>query len=78
MYFFHKMDYRYLSKLSVFLLILAALLLPITLFLGTSLNQASRWLTLPVLNISFQTSDFAKLALIMYLARSLSKMQKTL
>ncbi len=76
MYFFHKMDYRYLSKLSVFLLILAALLLPITLFLGTSLNQASRWLTLPVLNISFQTSDFAKLALIMYLARSLSKMQK--
>ena len=76
MYGFHRLDYRYLSKLSVLLLILAILLLPITLVLGTNLNQASRWLTLPVLNISFQTSDFAKLALIMYMARSLSKMQK--
>ena len=71
MYIFHRLDYRYLSKLSVLLLILAILLLPITLVLGTNLNQASRWLTLPVLNISFQTSDFAKLALIMYMARSL-------
>lgn len=76
MYIFHRLDYRYLSKLSILLLILAILLLPITLVLGTNLNQASRWLTLPVLNISFQTSDFAKLALIMYMARSLSKMQK--
>ena len=45
------------------------------MFMGTSLNQASRWLTLPVVGISFQTSDLAKLALIMYVARLLSKKQ---
>jgi cell division protein FtsW len=43
--------------------------------MGTHINQASRWLTLPVVGISFQTSDLAKLALIMYLARILSKKQ---
>jgi cell division protein FtsW len=42
---------------------------------GTNLNEASRWLTLPVININFQTSDFAKLALIIYVARMLSKKQ---
>jgi cell division protein FtsW len=45
-----------------------------TLFSG-EVNEASRWLTLPVINISFQTSDLAKLALIMYLARLLAKKQ---
>jgi cell division protein FtsW len=42
--------------------------------IGTN-YQASRWLTLPGINVSFQTSDFAKLALIMYLSRVLSKKQ---
>jgi cell division protein FtsW len=50
-------------------------LLLITLFVGTNLNSASRWLTLPGLNSTFQTSDLAKLALIMYVARMLSRKQ---
>jgi cell division protein FtsW len=47
----------------------------LTLILGTSLNSASRWLTLPGIGLTVQTSDFAKLALIMYVARMLSQKQ---
>ncbi|HIF15223.1 MAG TPA: cell division protein FtsW [Bacteroidetes bacterium] len=76
MYVFHHWDYRYLSKISVAMLLITIPLLLFTLILGTSLNQASRWLTLPILNISFQTSDLAKLSLLMYLSRNLSRIQK--
>jgi len=76
MYAFHRWDYRYLSKISVAMLLITIPLLLFTLILGTSLNQASRWLTLPILNISFQTSDLAKLSLLMYLSRNLSRIQK--
>jgi len=50
-------------------------LLLVTLLVGTNLNQASRWLSLPGINTTFQTSDLAKLALIMYVARVLSRRQ---
>ena len=76
MYIFHTWDYRYFSKISVVMLLITIPLLLFTLMLGTSLNQASRWLTLPMLNISFQTSDLAKLSLLMYLSRNLSRIQK--
>jgi len=44
----------------------------LTLAMGESVNMAKRWLTLPGLGLSIQTSDFAKLALVMYIARILS------
>ena len=50
-------------------------LLLLTLFTGTNVNEASRWLTIPIINLTFQSSDFAKLALIIYVARLLSKKQ---
>jgi cell division protein FtsW len=43
-----------------------------TLFFGTAINSGSRWIRLPVVNLTFQTSDLAKLALFMFLARLLS------
>ncbi len=67
--------YTLYSRISQIALLLAIPLLGVTLAMGTNLNEASRWLTLPVINLSFQTSDFAKLALIMYVARTLSKKQ---
>lgn len=67
--------YTLYSRISQIALLLAIPLLGLTLVMGTNLNEASRWLTLPVINLSFQTSDFAKLALIMYVARTLSKKQ---
>ncbi|MFC2110964.1 FtsW/RodA/SpoVE family cell cycle protein [Bacteroidota bacterium] len=75
MYLAHLVRYTLFSRISQIALIIAIPLLFITLVSGTSVNEASRWLTLPVINITFQTSDLAKLALIMYVARLLSKKQ---
>ncbi|MGC9373971.1 MAG: FtsW/RodA/SpoVE family cell cycle protein [Bacteroidales bacterium] len=74
-YITHLIPYKFYSKLSQLFLYLAIFLLAITLIMGTSLNQATRWLTLPGLGFTIQTSDFAKLALIMYIARILSMRQ---
>ncbi len=74
-YITHLIPYKYYSRLSQLFLYLSIFLLAITLIMGTSLNQATRWLTLPGLGLTIQTSDFAKLALIMYIARILSLRQ---
>jgi len=74
-YITHLIPYKYYSRLSQLFLYLSIFLLAITLIMGTSLNQATRWLTLPGLGFTIQTSDFAKLALIMYIARVLSLRQ---
>ncbi|MFM7217156.1 MAG: FtsW/RodA/SpoVE family cell cycle protein [Bacteroidota bacterium] len=76
MYVAHRIRYTVYSKVSFLALIITLPLLALTLALGTNLNEASRWLTLPGTNITFQTSDFAKLALVMYVARMLSKKQE--
>jgi cell division protein FtsW len=75
MFFAHKIKYTYYSRLSQLAVIIAVPLLFLTLVMGTSINDANRWITLPVVNLSFQSSDFAKLALIMYIARMLTKKQ---
>ncbi|TXK44473.1 cell division protein FtsW [Pontibacter qinzhouensis] len=74
----HKINYRYYSKLSLLALILSVPLLIITYFYGSNINEASRWLTIPVIKQTFQPSDLAKLALISYLASMLSKRQDKL
>lgn len=75
MYIVHLVNYRYFSRLSQILYYLSIVLLIVTMFFGTNINDAGRWITLPGINLTFQTSDLAKLALIMYLARMLSKRQ---
>lgn len=75
MYVAHLVKYTYYSRISQLAMIVAVPLLMFTLFTGTNVNEASRWLTLPVINLTFQSSDFAKLALIIYVARLLSKKQ---
>lgn len=78
MFLAHRIKYTYYSRISQLALLIAIPMLAITLVSGTSINEASRWLTLPIINISFQSSDFAKLAIIMYLARLLTKKQETI
>jgi len=75
-YVVHLIPYKYFSRLSQLFLILSIPLLVFTLFFGTSLNQAARWLTVPGLGFTIQPSDLAKLALILYLARTLSQKQE--
>lgn len=75
MYLAHKVKYTVFSKLSVIGMIITVPLLIITLIMGANLNSATRWLMIPGLGISFQTSDLAKLILVTYVARMLVKNQ---
>lgn len=72
-YLTHLIPYRYFSRLSQFLVIFVIPLLIATLIIGEDVNQASR--RLAVFGLTFQTSDLAKLALIMFVARMLSQKQ---
>lgn len=76
MYLSHKLDYRYYAGISKLLMVITIPLLLYTLIFGNEVNDASRWLTIPVINQTFQTSDLAKLALITFLARMLSRKQE--
>ncbi|MBK5280036.1 MAG: FtsW/RodA/SpoVE family cell cycle protein [Bacteroidia bacterium] len=78
MWFAHKIDYRYYSKISRLALWVSVPLLIYTFTNGTSINDAARWITVPFFNTSFQPSDFASLALIINLASMLSKKQQSI
>ncbi len=74
-YFAHRINYTFYSKVAQILFILSIPLLVYTLFFGVRMNEGSRWIRLPFINMTMQTSDLAKLALFMYLARLISKRQ---
>ena len=78
MFSIQKVRYQYFARLSVIGLLIVIPLLILTLFMGTNLNEASRWLTVPIVNVSFQTSDLAKLVLIVFTARMIAKRQDTI
>lgn len=77
-YFSHRVNYTVYSKAARILFLLSVPLLIYTLFFGVTLNEGSRWIRLPIINLTFQTSDLAKLALFMYLSRLLSKKQEVI
>jgi cell division protein FtsW len=74
-YFLHKVNYKLYSQIARFLFLVSIPLLVYTLFFGVRLNEGSRWIRLPIIQMTIQTSDLAKLALFMYLSRLLSKKQ---
>lgn len=78
MFITHRIRYIYFSRISQIMLILAVPLLLYTLARGSNLNDASRWIPIPGTGLTFQSSDFAKLALIMYIARVVSNKQSEL
>ncbi|MCK6640184.1 MAG: FtsW/RodA/SpoVE family cell cycle protein [Bacteroidia bacterium] len=75
MYVTHRVKYTYFSRISQIMLIISVPLLMYTLLRGANLNEASRWISIPGIGLTFQTSDFAKLSLIMYMARVLTQKQ---
>ena len=77
-FFVHLVPYRVFSRVSVVALYLAIPLLVLTLVVGKNINEATRWLQIPGTGLSFQTSDFAKIALVMYLAKVLSVNQNNI
>ncbi|WP_291727376.1 FtsW/RodA/SpoVE family cell cycle protein [Bernardetia sp.] len=74
----HRIDYRYYSRLSRLALLISVPLLILTWLFGTTINEASRGIMIPFINQSFQTSDFATLALIANVASMLSKRQQSI
>ncbi|MCC6599633.1 MAG: FtsW/RodA/SpoVE family cell cycle protein [Crocinitomicaceae bacterium] len=78
MYVVHKIHFRYFSKLSQLLIWVAAGLLLFTLLFGSNYNSADRWIKIPGLDLTFQTSDFAKVVLMVYLARMLNQKRELL
>lgn len=75
MYVAYKLHYMQYSKLAPLLLIVACFLLLYTLGFGTEVNQAKRWITIPWIDKTIQTSDFAKPVLIIWVARALAVKQ---
>ncbi|MBA2330789.1 MAG: FtsW/RodA/SpoVE family cell cycle protein [Flavisolibacter sp.] len=77
-YFAHLVNYTLYSRIAKLLFLLSIPLLLYTLFFGVTLNEGSRWIKLPIINMTMQTSDLAKLALFMFLARLLCRKQNVI
>ncbi len=77
-YFAHRINYAIYSRVALVLFLISIPLLIYTLLFGVQLNAGSRWIKLPVINMTFQTSDLAKLALFMYMSRQLSRKQNVI
>jgi len=78
MYVVHLVNFKYLSKLANSVYVLAVVLLILTLVFGPEMNNAKRWLSIPFVNLTVQTSDFAKIALVLWLAKELHMRRKYL
>ncbi len=74
-YAVHKIPYRYFSGGSVLFLPIVFFLLIFTLAQGTTIGgaYASRWISIPIIGVGFQTSTLAGLVLMVYTARYLAK-----
>lgn len=77
MYGVHRIPYRYFKGLSLVMLPIVLILLVLTMYQGTTIEgaNASRWIQIPIIGMSFQTSTFAFVVLMVYVARYLSKIQ---
>lgn len=78
MYAIHKIPYKYFRGLSMVMLPLVFVLLVITVLQGTTTadgTNTSRWIQIPIVNMSFQTSTLASVVLMVYVARYLSKIK---
>jgi len=72
MYFIHKLKYTLFSRVAQIGVFLVIPLLLFTLIKGRSAGEASRWIEIPGLGLSFQSSDLAKIILLIFVARTLT------
>ncbi len=76
LYLTHLIPFSYYSRISQIFLWISIGLLVLTLVIGSEINNATRVIPIPGLGITFQPSDMAKLFLVMYISRYLSKNQE--
>ena len=71
----HKIPYHYFRGLSILFLPVVIVLLIYTVAQGTMIDgaYASRWIQIPGIGVSFQSSTLASVVLMIYVARYLSK-----
>ena len=74
-YSMHKIPYNYFKGISILLLPITFLLLVYTFSIGTTIDGtiASRWIQIPIIGLSFQTSSLAFIVLMIYSAYYLAK-----
>ncbi len=77
-HFAHRINYTIYSRIALYLFLLSIPLMVFTYFFGATINDGSRWIRLPIINLTFQTSDLAKLGLFMYMSRQLSRKQEVI
>jgi cell division protein FtsW len=77
MYGVHRIPYRYFRGLSMVMMPIILVLLIVTMFQGNTIegSNASRWIQIPIVGMSFQTSTLASVVLMVYVARYLSKIK---
>ncbi|WP_242085596.1 FtsW/RodA/SpoVE family cell cycle protein [Aestuariivivens sediminis] len=77
MYAVHKIPYRYFRGLSLIMIPVVLVLLGLTMIQGHTVEgaSASRWIQIPFVGVSFQTSTFASVVLMVYVARYMSKIK---
>ncbi len=68
-------SWRWLYRNATVLLVIAMGLLFLAAFGGTNINGAGRWIKIPVIGLTFQPSEFAKIAVVIYTARLLADFQ---
>lgn len=78
MWLAHRIPYRKYAMYAQIGVIISIPLLLVTYLAGSNINEASRWLTIPVINQAFQPSDLAKLSLIAALATILARRQNNI
>ena len=76
MYAVHKLKFKYFSKLSIVGIVVSIFLLLFVLVLGPEINGAKRWVSMG--GLSFQPSDFAKIMLLIFMSRQISKYRSSL
>ncbi len=71
----HKIPYNYFKGLSILLLPIVIVLLLYTITQGSSIggSNTSRWIQIPVIGVTFQSSTLASVVLMIYVARYLTK-----
>ncbi len=72
-YLGYSLHYRVYQKAAPWLVVLAIPLLVFTVAYGADINQAKRWIEVPFVGVTFQTSDFAKIAIITLVAREITR-----
>ncbi len=75
MYFLHRINYTLFSSIATIIFAISVPLLVYTLLFGAKINEGSRWIKLPIIHLTIQSSDVAKLGLFMYISKIMSKKQ---